>query len=71
MSHRAGSRAVVSGAALVFVLLFVAAAPARAQVLPTDDWSWLLPGIAWEYIPRAPTSASRGARRACNKTLAP
>jgi hypothetical protein len=30
MSFRAGARAVVSGAALVFVLLLVAAAPARA-----------------------------------------
>ena len=51
LSFPAGSRAVVSGAALVFVLLLVAAAPARAQILPTDDWSWMLPGVAWQYIP--------------------
>jgi len=68
MSLRAGSRAVVSGAALVFVLL-VAAAPARAQILPTDDWSWMLPGVAWQYIPSSADECISGRSTCVHRTL--
>jgi hypothetical protein len=69
MFLRAGSRAVISGAALVFVLLLVAAAPARAQVLPTDDWTWLLPGIAWQYVPSSADECLSGRSTCVNRTL--
>jgi hypothetical protein len=69
MSFRAGARAVVSGAALVFVLLLVAAAPARAQILPTDDWSWMRPGVAWQYIPSSADECISGRSTCVHRTL--
>ena len=69
MIPRAGSRAAVAGVTLCCVAFLMSVAPARAADPPFIGWSWLLPGIAWEYDPSSADDCIAGRFTCINKTL--
>jgi len=57
--------------ATVASLLLIAAAPARAEDPPPYvNWTWLLPGLAWEYEPSSEDECRRGAKGCIDRVIA-
>jgi hypothetical protein len=69
MIPRACSRAAAAAAALCCVAFLTSVAPARADDPPFIGWSWLLPGIAWQYDPSSADDCIAGRFTCINKTL--
>jgi hypothetical protein len=52
-------------------LLLIAAAPAHAEDPPPFvNWTWLLPGLAWEYEPSSEDECRKGAKGCIDRVIA-